>query len=76
MTKMVMTKEMKNRQAAIEREVGINKEIGDHITKQKTLAAKMAMNILIQQITHRESTGMALLKAAVEDCRKEMAAKK
>lgn len=60
-------------QYQIEQMAGITDDkIAEYIMKQKTSSAKNAMSLLKMQCDFYEPGGMALLKASVNDCRKEM----
>lgn len=60
-------------QYQIEQLSGINTpELAKHIMSQKTVAAKNAMSLLVQQCNFYESAGMTLLQAAVKDCKHEL----
>ncbi len=59
-------------QKAIEDYVGIDAVIAKHMMESGTSAANTAMDLLRMQINHAEHCGLALLKAAVQECRAEI----
>lgn len=60
-------------QYQIEQAAGIDRAVAEHMMAQATPAAKSAMDLLALQVRSYDPGGFGLLKAAVEDCRKEMA---
>ncbi len=60
-------------QAQIEKAAGIDEAIATYMMARQTPAANNAMELLRMQVTAYEPAGFALLQAAVDDCRKEIA---
>lgn len=61
-------------QYQLERAAGIDEAIAQHMMSRSTPAARNAMALLQMQVESYEPAGFALLQAAVEDCRQEIAA--
>lgn len=61
-------------QYQIEKAAGIDEATAQHMMARRTPAANNAMELLRMQVASYEPAGFALLQAAVEDCRKEIAA--
>ncbi len=61
-------------QYQIEKAAVIDEAIAQHMMARRTPAANNAMELLRMQVASYEPAGFALLQAAVEDCRKEIAA--
>lgn len=59
-------------QRQIEDRAGIDEEIAAHINKQKTAAARAAMCALQLCVNRLESGAFGILKAAVDECRREL----
>ncbi len=59
-------------QVQIENAAGIDQAVAEHMMAQATPAARSAMNLLQLQVSAYDPGGFALLKAAVEDCKREL----
>lgn len=59
-------------QFQIENAAGIDQSVAEHMMAQKTPAARSAMNLLQIQVNAYDPGGFAMLKAAVDDCKREM----
>lgn len=60
-------------QAAIEREAGIDDAVALFMMTSQKPCAKTAMGLLQMACDRYEQGAMALLRCAVQDCKKEMA---
>lgn len=60
------------KQAAIEREAGIDDTVAQFMMNSSKPCAKQAMDLLLMACARYEQGVAALLKCAVDDCRKEM----
>lgn len=60
-------------QFQIENHVGIDKDVAAFMMRSESSCAKTAMDLLRLAVSHADRPTLALLQAAVDDCKKAMA---